>query len=69
MNCPECRTGTLEIVTDGMVGRVYHPGYHVAGTPLPVRMDLAPFAACNACEFCIEIGRGDLVAAFEKVRL
>ena len=53
--CPECKTGHLEIVPDGLVGRVYHPGYHVAGTELPRRFEAKPFAACTACEFCLEL--------------
>jgi len=55
ITCPLCRIGTLEIVTDGYVEDVYHPGYHVAERPLPTRRRYVPFGACNSCEFCIEI--------------
>jgi hypothetical protein len=53
--CPRCRDGIIQLVTDGFIGETYHPGYHVAGRPLPTRWRAAPFGACNACEFCIEI--------------
>jgi len=55
MKCPWCHVGTVEVVRDGLVGEVMIPGYHVAGRPLPIRMKPAPFGACNACEFCVEI--------------
>lgn len=52
--CPACG-GRLDIVTDGLIGRTVHPGYHVRGTELPIVLVPAPFAACSSCEFCIEI--------------
>lgn len=68
MTCPECKHGKLEIVMDGFVGTVYHTGYHVAGTPLPMRMEQRPFAACNACEFCIEINEGRSIGDGSRAR-
>lgn len=52
--CPQCG-GVLELVLDGEVAVPVHPGYHVQGSPLPYRMEQRPFAACSACEFCIEV--------------
>lgn len=52
--CPECGS-SLHIVEDGAVVEEFHPGYHVAGTPLPRRERITNFAACTGCEFCVEI--------------
>jgi hypothetical protein len=52
--CPECG-GDVELVTDGMIGELYHPPFLRAGDPLPFRWKLAPFGACTSCEFCIEV--------------
>lgn len=53
--CPECGIGRLSVDLDATVGETYHPGYHVRGRELPVRERAAVVAACNACEFCIEL--------------
>jgi len=55
--CPSCRRGTLEIVTDGAIGTQMIPAYFAGGAvaDLPWQMRAAPFGACNACEYCIEI--------------
>ena len=47
--CPECGTGTVELVKDGMIGR---KGADPDDRSQWVR---APFGACNSCEFCIEV--------------
>ncbi len=53
--CPECG-GVLQVVTDGLIGRVTAPGFFIVGRDtLTVRLDPAPFIACTACEFCIEV--------------
>jgi hypothetical protein len=57
LRCPLCRQGTLEIVLDGLIGEVYHPGFHVRGTPLPTRLVQAPYLACNVCELCVTLAR------------
>lgn len=52
--CPECNEGTLEIVTDGEVGVPYATAFNsYRDRPIEVRMESKPFAACNACEFCL----------------
>lgn len=61
--CPECGVGTIELVLDGQVGEQYVPGgFAVIGRELPTRWRSAPFGACNACEFCIEIDPSELSA-------
>lgn len=57
MPCPECG-GLLDIVEDGAIGEeVIQNGCQVADRPLPFRIRPAVFAACNACEFLIEVRR------------
>ncbi len=57
--CPECHTGTIELVTDGEVGVRYATGYEINGRT-DLRMERRPFGACNTCEFCIEIDTREL---------
>lgn len=52
--CPECGS-PMQVVTDAIVSEEYHPGYHMAGTPLPRRERPAVVAACTGCECCVEI--------------
>ena len=55
--CPLCG-GPIEIVTDGMIGDVTAAAFTYRGHRFtqPLRHTrLAPFAACCACEFCIEV--------------
>jgi hypothetical protein len=49
--CPLCG-GNLQRISDGAIGRTIAPAFHVAGRPLPIRMERRPFLACSACEFC-----------------
>ena len=53
--CPECRTGTLEIHADGRVGIPVVHTNHRRDASVPIEWKARPFAACNRCEFCIEI--------------
>ena len=53
--CPECG-GKVFVHTDGLVGRMFAPPFfNPKKDTLVWRMVSAPFGACNACEFCIEI--------------
>jgi hypothetical protein len=53
--CPECG-GVVVLVTDGLVGRLMAPPFFIRGrSELTYEMHPAPFAACTACEFCLEI--------------
>lgn len=54
--CPECGS-TLDVEAMATISEEVHPGYHVAGTPLPRRERTAAVAFCTGCEFCIEIGK------------
>jgi hypothetical protein len=47
----------LQLITDGMVGRMYAPAFHVVGARLPMRLELRPFLACSRCEYCVEVNR------------
>jgi hypothetical protein len=49
--CPLCG-GNLQRITDGAIGRTIAPAFHVAGRPLPIRMERRPFLACSTCEYC-----------------
>lgn len=63
LRCPECQSGRLSVVTDGLVGHLYMKGYHLRDEPLELRMVPRPFFACNACEFCLEITDPTVLAA------
>lgn len=52
--CPDCG-GVLEIVTGGHIFEEFARRRHVLGAPMPMRQRPAPFAACQGCEFCLEI--------------
>jgi hypothetical protein len=55
--CPSCG-GSLELVTDGAVERVYVAGgFQVIGRELPRRVEALPFLACSACEYCALVPR------------
>lgn len=56
--CPECKTGRLSVVTDGLVGNFYLKPYSIRGEAPELRMEAKPFFACNECEFCLEIQGG-----------
>lgn len=58
MPCPDCG-GTLDLIDEGgAVAEEYIAGgYQIADQPLPVRIVPAIFAACTACEFCLEVRR------------
>jgi len=55
--CPQCG-GPLDLVTGGMIADVVAPAVtvleHTFSQPLR-HQRLAPFAACCACEFCVEV--------------
>jgi hypothetical protein len=52
--CPECAHGRLDLVDCTKV-ESYHPGYHVTGRALPTREREVLAAACNGCEFMVEV--------------
>jgi hypothetical protein len=52
--CPECGA-PLDVVTDGLVGTLTAPAFHVRGHELPIVMRPTPFLACSGCEYCKEI--------------
>lgn len=56
IKCPECKDGTLVIVTDGQVGVPYSPKVHYVNgedrSDVVWVMENKRFAACNRCEFC-----------------
>jgi hypothetical protein len=57
LTCPECG-GLLALVTDGAIGRLVAPPFFIVGTSRLVEVRVpAPFVACTACEFCLEIVR------------
>ena len=51
--CPWCG-GRLER-TPAAVEEEYHPGHHVAGTPLPKRLREVTALACTGCEYMVEV--------------
>jgi hypothetical protein len=51
--CPSC--GGTVTRQQAEVEETYHAGSHVAGTPLPTRRRLCSVAACNECEFVVEL--------------
>jgi hypothetical protein len=52
--CPECG-GVVQLVRDGFVLSPCVPGYITPDVRVEHRPRLAPFGACTACEFCIEV--------------
>jgi len=53
--CPLCG-GVVQVVLDGLVSRLTAPGFFIVGRDeLVYRLHPAPFAACSACEFCVEV--------------
>lgn len=52
--CPQCAEGIITLQTATTL-EDYHPGYHVRGTPLPTRERECLVAACNVCEFVVEV--------------
>lgn len=56
VTCPSCKKATLEIVTDGGVGvLVFEPALGRAVE----RIEARPFAACPACEYCVDLTDAD----------
>lgn len=65
--CPWCATGTLSI-SEGIIGEWWHTGYHCVenGAGLERRERACQIAACNACEFAVEVGRDGMIGYQEN---
>jgi hypothetical protein len=53
IRCPECASPLC--LSEATTTEVFHPGYHVRGTPLPTRDRATVIAACSGCEFVYEL--------------
>jgi len=55
--CPQCKTGTLSLINDGLVSSYWVRAMAIRGEQPELRLVPRPFYACNECEFCVEVKR------------
>lgn len=51
--CPHC--GSVASVVEATAVDTYHPGYHVAGRPLPTKRRPTTVIACSGCEMVVDL--------------